>query len=67
MRDSVRHLAGPVAKAVSAVHVALASEAAMTMTGGRYSYSLFIIGRFLSQFGSPSVQDFSLSDDVYTL
>lgn len=63
----MRHLAGPAARAVSAV--ALASEAAMTMTGGRYSYSLFIIGRFLllSQFGSPSVQDFSLSDDVYTL
>lgn len=58
----MRHLAGPAAKAVSAV--ALASEAA---TGGRYSYSLFIIGRFLSQFGSPSVQDLSLSDDVYTL
>lgn len=53
MMDSVRHLAGPAARAVSAV--ALASEAAMTMTGGRYSYSLFIIGRFLSQFGSPSV------------
>lgn len=33
MRDSVRHLAGPAAKAVSAV--ALASEAAKTMTGGR--------------------------------
>lgn len=65
MRDSVRHLAGLAARAESAV--ALASEVAMTMTGGRYSYSLFIIGRFLSQFGSPSVQDFSLSDDVYTL
>ena len=60
----MRHLAGPAAKAMSAV--ALAGEAAMTMTGGRHSYSVFIIGRFLSQFGSPSVQDFSLSDDVYT-
>ena len=61
----MRHLAGPAAKAVSTV--VLASEAAMTTTDGRYSYSLFIIGRFLSHFGSPSVQDFSLSDDAYTL
>lgn len=62
----MRHLAGPAAKAVPVV--ALAIEAAMTMTGGRYSYSLFIIGRFLSQqLSSPSVQDFSLSDDVYSL